>query len=234
MLPGFFLDMAENTGDNFSYVILPVEKYSAIPLDTRPVTVVCSVVRRHDIDSDHVPLCIRDTKGFKFMNQKGDELIGDTESFPVSDTNVSDPDTSISEEIASSILINLKTRLQSPTLETFDPIVISPAEKNLVPMEVTPSNLPMPTNAPISSNNVPNIISQTQDYADDISIGSTGNDITADPFGREHDLFASQLNSSLDEKDDYVLAELAAITSHRTVSGVLELEVEYNNGEHSL
>ena len=31
---GFFLDVAENTGDNFSYAILPVESYSDIPLDS--------------------------------------------------------------------------------------------------------------------------------------------------------------------------------------------------------
>ena len=91
----------------------------------------------------------------------------------------------------------------------------------------------MQANSSLSSGNVPNIISQTQDYTDDILIGSTGNDISAEPFSREHDLLVSQLNSSVDEKDDYLLDEFTAMTSHRTVSGVLKLEVEYNNGEHS-
>ena len=40
MMPGFFLGIAENTGDNFSYVILPVKKYSDITLDAQPVTLV--------------------------------------------------------------------------------------------------------------------------------------------------------------------------------------------------
>ena len=49
----------------------------------------------------------------------------------------------------------------------------------------------------------------------------------------DHNLLVSQLNNSPDNQNDNFLAELTAITSHRTVSGVLELEVEYNNGEHS-
>ena len=91
----------------------------------------------------------------------------------------------------------------------------------------------MQTGGSFSSCNDPNIISQTQDEADDMSIGSTGNDISTEPFSLEHDLLTSHLNSSVDERDDYLLAELTSITSHRIVSGVLELEVEYNNGIHS-
>ena len=52
MEPGFFLDMAENTGNNFSYVILPAELYSDIPLNRRPVTLVRSVVRSWQLNPD--------------------------------------------------------------------------------------------------------------------------------------------------------------------------------------
>ena len=85
-----FLDIAENTGDNFIYVILPVKTYDDIPLDTRPVTLIQSIVRSRDIASDTIPVCIRDTHGLKFMNKKGDELVGDTELFPASNKQKSD------------------------------------------------------------------------------------------------------------------------------------------------
>ena len=54
MMSSFFLDMAEITGDNFSYVILPFKKYLKIPLDIRPLNLVQSVVRSRDIVSVHI------------------------------------------------------------------------------------------------------------------------------------------------------------------------------------
>ena len=39
------------------------------------------------------------------------------------------------------------------------------------------------------------------------------------------------MNNSVDAKDNYLAVELAAIIFHCTVSGVPELEVEYNDGE---
>ena len=58
MEPGIFLDLVENTGDNFSYVILPVNKYCDIPLRRNPVTLVRSVVRSRDIMSSDTPNCV--------------------------------------------------------------------------------------------------------------------------------------------------------------------------------
>ena len=40
MEPGFFLDLADNTGDGFSYEILPVSSYKDIPSRRKPVTLV--------------------------------------------------------------------------------------------------------------------------------------------------------------------------------------------------
>ena len=39
-----FLDVADNTGDGFSYVILPVQSYKDIPTNTQPITLVRSVI----------------------------------------------------------------------------------------------------------------------------------------------------------------------------------------------
>ena len=51
MRPGFFLDVADNSGDGSGYKILPAENYSDIPLGRRPVTFVNSVVRTRYLKS---------------------------------------------------------------------------------------------------------------------------------------------------------------------------------------
>ena len=42
MEPGFMLDIAENTGDGFSYVLLPVRSYVDILTQLNPTTLVRS------------------------------------------------------------------------------------------------------------------------------------------------------------------------------------------------
>jgi len=79
MLPGFFLDIAENTGNGFSYVILPVNNISDIPTARNPVTLVRSVVRKRDLSVDTAPRCVQTREGFKFYNRDDVELLGDGE-----------------------------------------------------------------------------------------------------------------------------------------------------------
>ena len=79
MRPGFFLKLAENTGDGFAYVILPALEYKDIPRTRNPTTLVRCVVRKRDISSHVAPRCKRVNGEFKFSNHKGDELIGDDE-----------------------------------------------------------------------------------------------------------------------------------------------------------
>ena len=45
MEPGFFLDLADNTGDGFSYELLPAFSFKDIPQRRNPVTLVRCVVR---------------------------------------------------------------------------------------------------------------------------------------------------------------------------------------------
>jgi len=84
MSTDFFLDLADNTGDGFRYVLLPVQSYSDIPL-RRPITLVRCVVRCRDYISDDAPRCISDDEGFKFFNKKGDELFCNDELLPIDD-----------------------------------------------------------------------------------------------------------------------------------------------------
>ena len=196
MEPGFFLDMAENTGDNFSYVILPVESYSDIPLEKRPVTLVCSVVRSRSIGAVTYPLDSTKIVNFKCMNELGDELIGDDEdlfhktmTYPLSPTNMN------SEEA----LLLLDKHIDQPTLATFGPTLSTPVEQ-VATLENTPLSSSVPTLVPVSTSfdfpertgdtlfsDHPNIISQSQEYLDDAAIGNKNEDVSAEPFSVQHD-----------------------------------------------
>ena len=69
MEPGFMLDIAENTGDGFAYVLLPVRSYVDIPNLRNPsTTLVRSVVRTRDIaiTDDIPPRCVETVQGFTF------------------------------------------------------------------------------------------------------------------------------------------------------------------------
>ena len=78
MLPGFCLGIAPNTGDGFSYTILPVKKYDDIP-SRRPVTLVRSVVRKRDMTSSDPPRVVESTTGLSFYNAAGDKLFSEEE-----------------------------------------------------------------------------------------------------------------------------------------------------------
>ena len=43
----------------------------------------------------------------------------------------------------------------------------------------------------------------------------------------------SQLNAVFDESDNYLSAEIKAITNHRYLSGIIEINLEYTNGDTS-
>ena len=160
MLPGFFLDMAENTGNNFSHVILPGKSYSDIPLDTCHVTLVRSVVRSRDIDLVHIPSCVRNTDGFRFMNQTGNKLIGDTDllSAPIVDSSP-DPIDHLPKPTVLCASTFPPIQPRHPTLETFDPAVIPPVEEINILLAVTHSDLPDPAGNYSLTNDSPNIIS---------------------------------------------------------------------------
>ena len=79
MEPGFFLDLADITGDKFSYAVLPVKDWYDIPLQQRPVNLVYSVVRSHKIDSTDEPTCCKTSDVFKVFNRHSNELFGTEE-----------------------------------------------------------------------------------------------------------------------------------------------------------
>ena len=80
MEAGYFLDIADNTGDEFSYEILPVDTANRIPKYHNPVTLIISVVCSRTIDSIHAPSFDVAQLVFKFCNISGDEFFGTEET----------------------------------------------------------------------------------------------------------------------------------------------------------
>ena len=80
MKAGYFLDVADCTGDGFSYEILPVNEKGKIPIHRNPVTLIRSVVRGRALNSTQAPSCVESKAGFKFFNRSGVELFGTEET----------------------------------------------------------------------------------------------------------------------------------------------------------
>ena len=57
MEPGLFLDLADNTGDGFSYELLPAFSFKDILQRRNPVTLVRCVVRPRVMTSTDAPVC---------------------------------------------------------------------------------------------------------------------------------------------------------------------------------
>ena len=55
MEPGFFLDISDNTGNNLSYVVLPIKYWNKILVHRRLTNLVRSVVHSRIIDSSNLP-----------------------------------------------------------------------------------------------------------------------------------------------------------------------------------
>lgn len=78
-MPGFFLDIVDNTSDGFSYEFLPVKDIKDISLRRNPVTLMRSVVRSRNLASLAIPTCRVSPIGFQFYNRDGIELFGTEE-----------------------------------------------------------------------------------------------------------------------------------------------------------
>jgi len=78
MSPGFFLDIADNTGDGFSYLLLPVAKVEDIPTN-RCYPIVRNVVRSRSPDCS-VPPTVPETEGtLRFFNSDNVEIFAQEE-----------------------------------------------------------------------------------------------------------------------------------------------------------
>ena len=77
MQPGFFLGIAENVGDRFSYEILPVKDYDDIPLYVQIKPVIRSVVRSRTLTDIESPFIELKEGKFIVTNRKGEQIGND-------------------------------------------------------------------------------------------------------------------------------------------------------------
>jgi hypothetical protein len=77
MLPGYFLNIAPEIGDTFSYVILPQKEFDKFNKHRRysPQTLTRSVVRLHNQSHGHAPTYSYDTSKLVFKDMNGKELM---------------------------------------------------------------------------------------------------------------------------------------------------------------
>ena len=71
MEPGFFLKLADNTGDSFAYEILPARSYEDIPLRKNPTVLVRCIVREREYGDDKAPLYRKEDVKIDIYNSGG-------------------------------------------------------------------------------------------------------------------------------------------------------------------
>ena len=74
MEPGFFLKLADNTGDGFAYEILPVKNYENIPLRRNPTVLVRCVVREREYGNNKSPTYREKNNELTVYNSDGKEV----------------------------------------------------------------------------------------------------------------------------------------------------------------
>ena len=79
------------------------------------------------------------------------------------------------------------------------------------------------------------MVSQTQDNNEDYSLSEEDPDLheIIQDRGKYFDNIATHVNTCFDVKYGVLTSELESIVDHRFLSGILELQVEYTNGDIS-
>ena len=252
MEPGFFLKLAENTGDGFAYVVLPAKDIKDIPRRRNPVTLVRCVVRPRDLASSCVPRCIKEFNSFKFLNENGEELFSNSEkqtdlpkteilentmaSEETDDLSLPQTNSSFQSKPSESLTaldVDMPTILEEQEEEVKSELLIS--EESMAGVDNTVASSATPADALNSPPPSVPMVSQTQDDDEDFPPSDADDDLPRfmEDGGVNTADVASHLNVQLDGKDDYLSAELETIVDDRYLAGVLELQVKYTNGDLS-
>ena len=246
MSPGFFLDIAENTGDTFSYVILPGQNFDNIPTKGRIYPIVWNIVRKQKIDETDALIIRRSTDALSFYNNQGKELVGadalniandfDYHHHDDIDDSQRDMDSLTSEFNADD---TLNIRYRDPP--SFSDSLLSPIPEDEVseeqseqleephPLEDAPlvTEEPLPkqqqTLFPQSKPDVP-MVSQNDSADSDKEMDSPPL-----PQNQFNDTLA-HLNVIFDQDDAENTCDLKSILDHRYISSVLELCCKYSIG----
>ena len=71
MKPGFFLKLADNTGDSFAYESLPTRPYEDIALGKNPTVLVRCIARVREYGDDKAPLYRKEEVNIDIYNSDG-------------------------------------------------------------------------------------------------------------------------------------------------------------------
>ena len=226
MESGYFLGVANNVGDSFSYIVLPtleLDKYEKRKR-YKPITLIRSVVQMRKLTEVEAPTCTKTTNGFIFFNSTGIQLQG-TVSLQTT-------------EKPCEPVIPLKPTMDNPLLDvTRDGTLVSPVNATVLaphtppldpifelPMSITPMSEEIPRNNPQSD--VP-MVSQTQDSSDDNDCRPVLEYITDDDDKSITSQPDEHVATSTASRFHAYDGDLHAILGHRYVTGKLE----YSTGE---
>ena len=245
MEPGFFLKLADNTGDSFAYEILPARSYEDIPLRKNPTVLVRCIVREREYGDDKAPLYRKEDVKIDIYNSGG-KSVPDPE-FDEMDLTYSSPTKTIMDKVPNPPL-KKRVRFKEPP-STSDPVKSSSlADLELdLPKFVSSASTGMDIASDIDSNpieenqmlpelgepltNTPVIGTSserqrivTPDSEDEECMGVDVNEA-------DNDSLITDLNTQLDlaEEDD-TDPKVDSIISHRYLEGVLEANVCFNDG----
>ena len=235
MHPGFFLKLAENTGDGFAYEILPVSEYSDIPTHGRLITVIHSVVRKRNLNNTYAPhISINNNEIFEITNRNGDPIGDDchvdinqlqSHIHPSEELDPSLDLYPIIEETSDDYLI--QDKIQAPlAFNVLEEHIISPtvnAEYNNTTAGV--NQFPVTTvfdNESDDESVGPNLVSQeSYDSADD-ELDPTADNTNIPPS------ITDDINAAMD--DDFEPPEISSIIKHQFNGGILEFQCKYDTG----
>ena len=241
--------------------MLPANNIKDIPKYRNPVRLVCCVVRPRDLSSFDAQRCFKDVDGFKFTNANGDELFSEVgyntnlaeqklvdeemsgSQLPDNSTGLTPGEEGIPEtghhhsQALESLLtldVDIPTILEEQEDEDINDWPIIEEDTYIgADQEITPI-VPIPDDFIPPFPHVP-IVSQNQQNDEDNppSEDATGHTGLIMDEGTDLDAMSAHINAQLDETDDVLSAKLEVVINHRYLSGVLEFQVKYTNGDQS-
>ena len=251
MEPGFFLKLADNTGDSFAYEILPGKEYKDIPLRRNPTVLVRCIVRERDYGDNNVPTYRKDPVNLEVLNSNGkpvpmpdlekQETTGTAPLFTNNDSiSVTSPK-GVSEAKVKSLqstsgdssrLVDLEldvsTIVDNPKLDEDGHVALdkSGPDDPVDSAGSTPEERSL--NGRVNEEPLGPEGRLVSPDSDDESCVDTGNNET------DFESLVADLHNQFDEEDESdSILRFDKITAHRYLNGILELQIRYPDDETS-
>ena len=196
MSPGFFLNVASNTGDGFSYVILPCKDIEDIPVDTaRPI--VRNIVRPRILTCDVPPSTTLVEDQILFYNERGDEIFGD-EELATSDEAIEEELEEVRDVSERDISSLLADDDQPDSSEIRNRTSLAQLDSRLTPIEEEPSTDEVPASIPTpQSHSSSDPVSSTEEPVSTNATHSPSLTMTEEPAAKKQRLTPSSDPSAI-------------------------------------